>query len=65
VVAAGNSRKYDKTFVPLQDNVAIVARGLMDESAVIKWFISWHWAHIANFLVVFLCLPFSCVWDQV
>ena len=65
VVAAGNTRKYDKDFVPLQDNVAVVTRGLMQQSLVIKWLVTWHWAHIANFLVAFLCVPFSCAWDQV
>lgn len=65
VVAAGNIRKYDRTFVPLQDNVALVTQGLMHNSPVINWLVSWHWAHIANFLVAFLCIPFSCAWDQV
>ena len=64
-VAAGNERKYDDSFVPLQDNVAIVAQALEQRSALAQFVLRWHWAHIANFLFSFLCIPFSVLWDQV
>jgi hypothetical protein len=65
VVAAGNMRKYDVNFVPLQDNVALVTRAWMQRSTLVNWVVTWHWAHIGNFLLAFLCIPFSCAWDQV
>jgi hypothetical protein len=65
VVAASNTRKYDDTFVPLQDNVALAAKSLMSRSGLLSHIFQWHWAHIGNFLFCFLALPFSVLWDQV
>jgi hypothetical protein len=65
VVAASNVRKYDETFVPLQDNVALTAKNLMSRSSWVSFILQWHWAHIGNFLFCFLALPFSVLWDQV
>ena len=64
-VAAGNMRKYDDTFVPLQDNVAITVKAMAQHSKWVHAVAHWHWAHIGNFLFTFICIPFSVLWEQV
>jgi hypothetical protein len=65
VVAASNRRKYDASFVPLQDNIAIFFREWMLHNDAIKWLVLWRWSNIAVFLLVFLCICVSVLWDQV
>jgi hypothetical protein len=64
-VAASNIRKYDDSFIPLQDNVALAAKSVAQGSGLVHSFIHWHWAHIGNFMFIFLTLAFSVLWDQV
>ena len=64
-VAASNKRKYDSTFVPLQDNIALLAKAASQRTGVVHFLVHWHWAHIAVFLFAWLCVPFSVLWDQV
>ena len=37
----------------------------MARSGWLHFFLRWHWAHIGNFVVCFLVLCFSVLWDQV
>lgn len=50
---------------PLQDNVALWARSVSKQSGVLKWILSYHLAHVANLIVIFICMCFSAAWDQV
>lgn len=53
------------TVRPLQDNVALLAHSLSKQSSILEWFLSYHLAHIANLIVIFVCILFSPAWDQV
>lgn len=65
MVAATNERKYDDTFYPLQDNVAKLAKAASLQNGALHAVIHWHWAHIGNFLFIFLAFLTSVLWDQV